>query len=73
MHRPSALLEVHEFLVLPSHDARGDVMGAECLTKLVPQHLIVHRVSGGVVGPPCTRISSQVLCGKEGLLSLCAM
>jgi hypothetical protein len=35
--------------------------------------LIVHGASGGVVGPPCTRISSQLLCDEEGLLSLCAV
>jgi hypothetical protein len=69
MHEPSALLEVYEFFVLPSHDARKDVMGAECLTKLVPQHLIVHGASGYVDGPPRTRISPQLLCGEEDFLS----
>jgi hypothetical protein len=36
MHGPSALLQVHEFLMLHSHDARGDGMGVESLTKLIP-------------------------------------
>jgi hypothetical protein len=56
MHGPSALLEVHEFLMLPSHDTYGDVMGVESLVKLTPQHLVVHRVMG-VVGPPGARIT----------------
>jgi hypothetical protein len=72
MHGPSTLLEVHEFLVLPSHDARGDVMGVESLTKLIPRHLIVHGASDDVVGPPYTRISPQLMCDEEGLLSLSA-
>jgi hypothetical protein len=70
VHGPSALLEVHEFLMLPSHDACGDVMGTESLTKLTPWHLIVRGASGGIVGPPRARISPQLLCGEEGLLSL---
>jgi hypothetical protein len=73
MHGPSVLLEVHEFLTLPSHDARGDVMGAESLTKLTPRHLIVRGASGNVVGPPCARISPQLLCCEESLLSLCVV
>jgi hypothetical protein len=72
MHGPSALLEVHEFLMLPSHDTREDVMGVEGLTKLTPRHLIVHRSSGGVVGPPYTRISPQLLCGEESFESPCS-
>jgi hypothetical protein len=72
MHRPSALLEIHELLMLPSHDACRDVMGAEGLTKLTPQHLIVRVASGGVVGPPRADISPQLLCSEEGLLSLSA-
>jgi hypothetical protein len=69
MHGPSALLEVHEFLVLPSHDTHGDVMGTEGLTKLTPWHSIVRGVSGSVVGPPHACISPQLLCGKESLCS----
>jgi hypothetical protein len=42
MHGPSALLEVHKFLMLPSHDTYGDVMGVESLTKFTPRHLVVH-------------------------------
>jgi hypothetical protein len=74
MHEPSALLEVHEFLMLPSHDARGDVMGVEGLTKLIAWHYLIGcGVSGSIVGPPCTRISPQLLCSGEGLLSLSAV
>jgi hypothetical protein len=36
MHGPSALLEIHEFLMLHSHDTRGDVMGVETLAELTP-------------------------------------
>jgi hypothetical protein len=72
MHEPSALLEVHEFLMLPSLDTHGDVMGVECLAELTPRHLIVHGASDGVVGPPHTHISPQLLCGEEGLLSFSA-
>jgi hypothetical protein len=35
MHGPFALLEVYEFFMLPSHDARGDVMGAKSLMDLL--------------------------------------
>jgi hypothetical protein len=43
-------------------------MGVEGFTKLVPRCLIVCRASGGVVGPPHTCVSPQLLCGEEGLL-----
>jgi hypothetical protein len=35
--------------------------------------LDIRGVSDGVVGPPCTRISPQLLCSKEGLLSFSAV
>jgi hypothetical protein len=73
MHGPSALLEIHEFLMLHSHDTRGDVMGVETLAELTPRHLIVRRASGGVVGPPHAQISPQLLCSEEGLLNLSAV
>jgi hypothetical protein len=72
MHEPSTLLEVHEFLMLPSHDTCGNVKGVEGLAILTPWHLIVHRASGSVIGPPHARISPHLLCGEEGLLSLSA-
>jgi hypothetical protein len=59
--------------MLHSHDAHGDVMGAEGLTKLTPRHLIVHGASGGVIGPPRICISSQLLYDEEGFLSLYAV
>jgi hypothetical protein len=31
----------------------------EGFTKLIPRHLILLRASGGIVGPPLTRISPQ--------------
>jgi hypothetical protein len=68
MHDPSSLLQVHELLMLPFYDACRDVMGAEGVTELGPQHLIVYGLSGGVVGPPCTSIPQQLLCDKEGVL-----
>jgi hypothetical protein len=70
MHRPSALFEVHEFLMLHSHDTRWDVMGAEHRANLILWHLIVPGTCGGVGGPPLTRISPQLLCSDESLLSL---
>jgi hypothetical protein len=65
MHGPSTLLEVHEFLMLPSHDTRGDMMGVEGLTKLTPRHLIVRGASGGVVGPPRTCNAVQCSAGAQ--------
>jgi hypothetical protein len=43
-------------------------VGAESVMKLGPQHLVVCGMSGGVVGSPRTGITTQLLCGKEGLL-----
>jgi hypothetical protein len=56
MHGPSALLQVHELLILPSHHAYRDVMGMEGFSKVIPQHLVVHGASGGVVGQLHTRV-----------------
>jgi hypothetical protein len=70
MHGPSSLLEVHELLVLLPHHACGDVVGVEGIVELSPRHLVIHRVSGGVVGPPRTGVTPQLLRGKEGLLHL---
>jgi hypothetical protein len=55
-----------------SHHACWDVMGAENITELSPRHLIVRRASGGVVDPPRAGVTTQLLCGEESLLHLCA-
>jgi hypothetical protein len=52
VHGPSSLLEVHELLALLPHHVGGDVVGAEGIAELNPQHLVIHGASGGVVGPP---------------------
>jgi hypothetical protein len=52
MHRPSALLQAHEPLMFFLHNVCRDVMGAKGITELDPQHLVVRRASGAVVGPP---------------------
>jgi hypothetical protein len=36
--------------------------------ELSPRHLVIRRVSGGVVGPPRASITPQLLRGEEGLL-----
>jgi hypothetical protein len=68
MHGPSSLLEVHELLALLPHHACGDVVGAESIMKFSPRYLIVHGVSGGVVGPLSAGVTTQLLHGEEGLL-----
>jgi hypothetical protein len=47
-------------------------VGAKGTVELGPRHLVVHGASGGVVGPPCTGITTQLLRGEESLLHLCA-
>jgi hypothetical protein len=70
VHGPSSLLEVHELLALLSHHACEDVVGAESVMDLGPWDLIIHRVSGGVVGPLRAGVTPQLLRGEEGLLHL---
>jgi hypothetical protein len=73
MHRPSSLLEVHELLALLPHRACGDVVRAEGIAELSSRHLVIRGVSGGVVGPPRTGVTPQLLRGEEGLLYLSAV
>jgi hypothetical protein len=73
MHEPSTLLYVHELLAFLSHHACWNVVGAESAVELGPQHLVHCGASGGVVGPPCAGVATQLLCGEEGLLHLCAV
>jgi hypothetical protein len=54
--------------MLLSCHACWDVVGAESIAELSPRHLIVYGASGGVVGPPCAGITTQLLHGKERLL-----
>jgi hypothetical protein len=61
---------MHEFLALLPHHACGDVVGMESIVELSPRHLVIHRVSGGVVGPTRSGVTPQLLRGKEGLLHL---
>jgi hypothetical protein len=68
MHRPSTLLYVLEPLTLLSHNACWDVVGAESIVEFSPRHLVVRGVSGGVVGPPCTGVTMELLRVEEGLL-----
>jgi hypothetical protein len=49
------------------------VVGAESATELSPQHLVVHGVSGGIVGPPRADVTTQLLRNEESLLHLRAM
>jgi hypothetical protein len=68
VHGPSSLLEIHELLTILPHHAGRDVVGTESIAELCPLYLIVHGASGGVVGPPCAGVTTQLLCGEEGLL-----
>jgi hypothetical protein len=68
MHRPSTLLYVHERMVFLSHHACWNVVGVERVAELSPRHLVVCEASGGVVGPPHAGVTTQLLCGEEGLL-----
>jgi hypothetical protein len=58
--------------VLLHHHACRNVVSAEGTTELSPRHLVVCGASGGVVGPPCARIATQLLRDEEGLLYLYA-
>jgi hypothetical protein len=49
------------------------VVGTESTAELSPRHLVVYRANGSVVGPTCTSVATQLLCGKEGLLHLRAV
>jgi hypothetical protein len=40
----------------------------ESIAELRPWHLVVREASGGVVGPPCNGVTTQLLHGEEGLL-----
>jgi hypothetical protein len=70
VHGPSSVLEVHELLTLLPHHVCGDVVGMESIAELSPQHLVIRRASGSVVGPPRVGITLQLLRGEEGLLHL---
>jgi hypothetical protein len=48
-------------------------VGVKGTAELSPRHLVVHRVNGGIVGPPCIGVTTQLLRGEEGLLQLCAV
>jgi hypothetical protein len=41
--------------------------------ELSPWHLAVYEASGGIVGPPCVGLATQLLCGEDGLLHLRAV
>jgi hypothetical protein len=43
-------------------------VGVESIAELNPQHLVVRGASGGVVGPPCASVTTQLLHDEEGLL-----
>jgi hypothetical protein len=45
-------------------------VGAESAAELGPQHLVIHGVSGGVVGSPCTGVATQLQHGEASLLHL---
>jgi hypothetical protein len=53
IHGSSTLLQIHELLVFPHHDACLYVLSTESLVELSPLHL-VSEVSGDEVGPPCS-------------------
>jgi hypothetical protein len=70
VHGPSSMLEVHELLMLLPYHTCGDVVGVKSIAELSPRHLVIHGVSGGVVGPPRASVTPQLLCDEEGLLHL---
>jgi hypothetical protein len=43
-------------------------VGAESIADLSPHHLVLCGASDGVVGPPSTGVTTQLLCDEEGLL-----
>jgi hypothetical protein len=65
VHGSSSLLEVHELLAFLPHHAGGDVVGAEGIAELNPQHLVIRGASDGVVSPPRASVTPQLLRGEE--------
>jgi hypothetical protein len=59
--------------VLLTHHARWDVVGTKSVAELDPRHLVVCGASGGVVGPPCAGITTQLLRDEESFLHLRAV
>jgi 4-hydroxy-L-threonine phosphate dehydrogenase PdxA len=70
VHKPSSLFEIYELLALLPHHTDRNIVGAESITELSPQHLVVREASVGVVGPPRADVTMQLLHGKDGLLHL---
>jgi hypothetical protein len=69
VHRSPVLLKIHELMMLPHHNTYQHMLSAEGLMKLSPLDLI-HRTSGGEVGPACPGITEQLLSGALSLLVL---
>jgi hypothetical protein len=53
--------------LLPHH-ACGDVVDVASIAELIPWHLVIRGVSGGVVAPPRASVTPQLLRGEEGFL-----
>jgi hypothetical protein len=53
-------------MLLPHH-TYWDVVGTTSAAELGPRHLVVRRVSGGIVGSPRDGVAMQQLRGEESL------
>jgi hypothetical protein len=69
INKSSTLLQIHEFFVLPEHDAHRNMLATEGLVELRPLHM-VSGTSGSEVGPPCLGGSKQLLGSKRRHLVL---
>jgi hypothetical protein len=64
------LLELHKLLLLHMEDSFRYIMLPESQLELIPCDLMTGRLNGNIISPPCTGRASQLLCRKQGLLSL---
>jgi hypothetical protein len=65
-----ALLELHKLLLLHMEDPFRYIMLPESQFELIPCDLMTGRLNDSIIPPPCNGRASQLLCRKQGLLSL---
>jgi hypothetical protein len=65
-----ALLELHKLLLLHMEDSFRYIVLSESQLELIPYDLMTGRLNSNKISPPRTGRASQLLCCKQGLLSL---
>jgi hypothetical protein len=64
------LFELHKLLLLHMEHPFRYIVLPESQLELVPCNLMAVRLNGYIISPPCAGRASQLLCRKQGLLSL---